>query len=600
MARIPRKPPTDKTPATIPHDDAQDAAAEIHHLKRVRPLGYDHGTFFYYSESTRQVHDLHFSQHTRSSFLAMAPITFWFNQFKAPNGKIDWDAAHSQYMASCRGQGVYSADRVRGRGAWFDAGKTVLHLGNQCLIDGELHPLADLSESYYLYEAGKPIKAPSVDALTVAEARGVIRLARRLRWSLPVSAYLLAGFCVIAPICGALAWRPHVWVTGGSGTGKSTVAMRFMLPLMGQSTVHVQGATTEPGLRQKLGHDALPVLFDECESGEKTAQERVQSILEMMRSSSSDAGALIKGSTSGVARSVTFRSCFALVSINPGIKAAADRGRVSFLTLKPAPNITAEERAQSEAVWEALSTDLDQVLSPAFCDAFLARSVKMIAIIRTNAGVFADAITAHLGQRRLGDQLGALLAGAYSLNSDDIVSPAAAKTFVEQQEWAESDDALNNRDEEQCLRHLMQAHIQAETNDLRHVSRSVAELAMLATGLSHEVRIDRQATEDANGRKSHEIETEIIGPERADMTLRRHGIRAEKGLGDIHSITVANQHSAMERIFRDTPWSGNWAPQLKRLDFAKPSANGMRWPGDGKQPLARGVHLDLIRALEFA
>ena len=379
--------------------------------------------------------------------------------------------------------------------------------------------------------------------------------------------------------------------------------MRFMRPLLGQSTVHVQGATTEAGLRQKLGNDALPVLFDEAESGDKGAQDRIQQVLEMMRSSSSDAGALIKGSTSGVARSVTFHSCFALVSINPGIKAAADRGRVSFLTLKPAPSITEAERAETEVVWNALSADLDNVLSPAFCEAFFARSVKMLPIIRINAGVFGDAITAHLGQRRLGDQLGTLLAGAYSLMSDEKVSPADAKAFVEQQEWAESEDALNNQDHEQCLRHLLQSTIQAETNDLRHVTRSIAELAMLVTGLSRDTRIDRQEVETASGRTSHEIETEIIAPEKADTTLRRHGIRAERAIGGVANLTVANQHVSLAKIFSGTPWPVNWGEQLKRLSFAIEQSAAVRFPKTAAatpKTKVRVTQLDLDKALELA
>jgi len=604
MARTPRKGPDASTQAAA--QDANSAKViDINSLRRVRPLGYDHAVFFYYSESTKQVHELTASNHSKLNLLSMAPMSFWHGQFgHAAQGtaKIDWDAAASQFMAQCRGQGVYNPDRVRGRGAWFDHGRTILHLGNQCVIDGEIHPLADLAESYYLYEAGAAIKAPSVNFMPVTQAREVIKLARRLRWAKPVSAYLLAGFCAIAPICGALAWRPHVWVTGGSGTGKTTVAMRFMLPLMGQSAVHVQGATTEPGLRQKMRNDALPILFDEAESNDKGAQERIQLILEMMRSSSSDSGVLLKGSTGGIARMFTLRSCFALVSINPGIKAAADRGRISFLTLTPAPNLTEDERRSSSSQWDALSVDMDALLTPAFCDAFLARSVKMIPVIRANAAIFADAITVHLGQRRLGDQIGTLLAGAYSLNSDEAITPATAKQFVEQQEWSEIEEALNNRDEESCLRYLLQALITVETSDLRHVTRSIAELAMIAAGITRDTRIDRAEIEDVNGRVTRETQTEVIAPESADLTLRRNGIRAEPGLADSHVITVANDHSALKRIFRDTPWADNWAPQLKRLPFAEPSKNGLRFPkphdASGKLQV-RGTHLDLDAALDL-
>ena len=101
----------------------------------------------------------------------------------------------------------------------------------------------------------------------------ILELAQRFQWDVPASGMLLAGWVALAPICGALDWRPHIWLTGGAGTGKSAILDRFISPLLADMGVP-SGNTTEAGLRQTLKSDALPIVFDEAESNEKADQTR--------------------------------------------------------------------------------------------------------------------------------------------------------------------------------------------------------------------------------------------------------------------------------------------------------------------------------------
>src|SRR3546814_3722369 len=80
----------------------------------------------------------------------------------------------------------------------------------------------------------------------------------------------------IAVICGALNWRPHVWLTGSSGSGKSWLLDNVIRPLIGAIAVYCQSNSTEAGIRQTLATDARPVLFDEAESEDAKAQVRIQ------------------------------------------------------------------------------------------------------------------------------------------------------------------------------------------------------------------------------------------------------------------------------------------------------------------------------------
>ena len=101
----------------------------------------------------------------------------------------------------------------------------------------------------------------------------------------------------MSPFCGALKWRPHIWLTGSAGTGKSWVFKNVVRRLLGETALAVQGETSEAGLRQTLGHDALPVVFDEADIDDRRSADRIQNILTLMRSASTDdGGLLLKGS----------------------------------------------------------------------------------------------------------------------------------------------------------------------------------------------------------------------------------------------------------------------------------------------------------------
>ncbi len=189
-----------------------------------RPLGFDHGIYYYLPRNACQVIPLTAAQHNKSHFLQLAPLEWWANGFANDNGRIDWDSAVNAILGSCITQGVYDPSRVRGRGAWADASRVILHLGNRLVIDGRSHQITKLPidfKSFYFYENAKAIDGPGRDILSDELAAKVRVIAERFRWETPASANLLLGWIVLAPVCGALDWRPHIWVTGGAGTGKA-------------------------------------------------------------------------------------------------------------------------------------------------------------------------------------------------------------------------------------------------------------------------------------------------------------------------------------------------------------------------------------------
>src|SRR5690606_732307 len=108
-----------------------------------------------------------------------------------------------------------------------------------------------------------------------------------IRWSMDGSAALLAGWCFLSPICGALPWRPHIWLTGGAGSGKTEVANSYVYSMVRGMGIQVDGGTsTEAGVRQELQSDAIPVLIDEAESNNLRERLKMENILALIRQAS--------------------------------------------------------------------------------------------------------------------------------------------------------------------------------------------------------------------------------------------------------------------------------------------------------------------------
>ena len=64
-------------------------------------------------------------------------------------------------------------------------------------------------------------------------------------------------------------YRPHIWITGESESGKSTVIRRLAKVILGKIGVFMEGGTTEASIREIMGNDARPLILDEAEASEQ-------------------------------------------------------------------------------------------------------------------------------------------------------------------------------------------------------------------------------------------------------------------------------------------------------------------------------------------
>lgn len=550
-------PPAEEPPARAkrekrPPRPPRDPEAGMGRAAPVRPLGYNQGRYYYLSANQRQVHEYAKHDHSTNGLLQLAPLAYWSRTFGDGGDKMKsewWQTATDALMRQCERAGIFDTDIIRGRGCWTDQGRMVLNLGDRIVVDGQSMAV-DKIESDAIYEAGPRLRGPVGEPLTVQEARRVLDIALRFNWEMKASAALLAGWIVLAPLCGALRWRPHIWLTGGTGTGKTTILNDFIAPLMAGMDLQVQGNSTEAGIRQRLRADARPVIFDESEQNDEREESRIQNVLALVRQSSSESQSrTLKGTTSGRHLEFHIRSMFCLASIQVGIKRQADHTRISVLGLYGTSQVPSEDMEAHQAKWldtERMLADLRDDTD--YGNRLMARSVKLLPVIRENMRTLVRVAATKFRNQRLGDQYGTLLAGTAALLFDHVIDEKTATGLIDRFDWSTFTEAAREDEAVEALAAIMQIETRVELdNGTRQVT--VGEL----------VRIAADGYDAEKG----------IGMKTAATHLGRLGIKVEPAGAQHPGVYVANKSERLQKALRGAPWAADWRSYLRRIRGAK-------------------------------
>lgn len=517
------------------------------------PLGYTKpGPVYYFlSPSTKQVFELGPNQFGQSYMMSLAPLAYW--EMHYPGKKdVDWRAAEDHLKTSCTMRGIFDPDRVVGRGVMLDKGRVVLHLGDKLIVDNRVNggdrPTLVLENSDHVYELAKGFGLPRCKPLTADEAAALDEALGELSWRTSDMAAIFAGWLVTAPLCGAMRWRPHLWLTGERGSGKSWVVSQIAQRVLGALAVSVQGVTTEAGIRGKLGSDALPVVFDEAESQNDRARERIQTILDLARQASSESGgAIVKGTTSGKSVSYKIRSMFLFASVNMGATQAADLSRIIHLQLMGADpkRLTADQKRERGEKFRYIERTFTKLLANDFGSRLFARSLKLVKVIRENADTFATALAEQNGSQRLADTLATPLAGWWSLRSDDLLTLDQARAVVAEQGWAETsvERSSADADHDLALAHLLEQTLHRTPSDVDSVGNLIYRASQ---------------AEFPGSRRPHDKNVSDL--------LEIHGIRVipgdeKPGAGE---VWFATRHDKLTAMFARSPWAQTYGSVLEQ------------------------------------
>lgn len=512
-----------------------------HHESEFSMLGFDHGVYYYLPKGSGQIVHLKANQHVEANLIEIAPRQFWEEKYNSGKG-ADWKSAANALIRRQHAIGVYNVSRVRGRGAWWDKDHAVVHVGDHVIIKGKALPLS--TPSKYIYEASQPYPISPENPLDAKSAYQLIEICKLISWEKPINAYYLAGWVALAPVGGALNWRPHIWITAAAESGKSWVMREIVGRILNGIAIGSQSCTTEPAIRGELNNGSLPVIFDEAESKSKVEKLRMDAVVGLARAASTEGGdPIMKANPDGSVRKTFIRSMFSFSSISYPLTKPEDMRRITPLGIVKDGNIMR---------FEQLKMLTARIITDEFCARFPARSIAMIPIIRQNSRIFSAAIIEKFGSQGMGDQYGMLLAGAWSLFSDRVATQDEAEKWVAERNaegaWIEQKAQAEESDEVQCLAYLMQSVIRSQ-GPRGVIEMSVAELMRISSSTTGDLRQDW-----------------------AVETLGRYGFR-----GDVDGMVISSTHGGVGGILKDTPWARNWARTLGRLPGARSTEGGVRF-----------------------
>jgi len=515
----------------------------------VTPLGKAQGTCFYL-DALGQLMALKAKDHSRLGLEDLfGARNFLLDQYwprygkdGKPNG-ADYGVAAKALMAACAQQGVWSPlDKVRGRGAWrHDDGSLLLHCGNVILTnDDEISPG---KIGAYVYPAGEPLPMPAEAGSGVGQGSAgdwLLNLTRTWNWKRrEIDPLLLVGWIGAAIVGGALDWRPALWITGGQGTGKSTLH-RILAGIFGGGLLSVSD-TTAAGVWQKLGHAALPVAVDELEAD--TDNRKQEGIIKLARQAASG-GVVLRGGQDHSGAEFIARSCFLFSSILIPPLAPQDLSRLAVLELKPF------------AKGSLIRFDAEQLIQ--IGNALRRRMYAGWKDLPERLDLYRQALIEKGHDARGADQFGTLLACADLLLSDgtpDIEAVHTVAELLEARALADWNDSLS--DEQAMLETLLTSVIDPFRNGTRH---TVAEWVHKAAGIC--------ATSD-------EVESNRI--------LATYGLKVHEDIGE-RWLAIANNHTELAGLFRGTKWTGGngrglWRQSAQRLEGARNSEHPIRIGG---------------------
>lgn len=492
-----------------------------------KPLGFTKEGLYALLDPVRKIVILASAQQLLAEqyLLGLAETGFWRQRYPGKKGgSANFKAAGEALIKACRRAGPFNPLRIRGRGIWREGDKVVVNLGQP------------IEHSKFLYLCFEDIELRDGSSF---DAQRLMNHLRLYSWRDPQDAGLLFGWLAMAPICGALAWRPHAFVYGPARSGKTTihtVASIVLSPLV----ISADGQSTEAGIRQTLGPDSLPIMLDEFEADQNGATLR--NILRLARSASSADTPVLKGTPEGKAMSFSLRTTFLFSAINPRGMSPADQSRISMFELLMHENSreVAKRIAEDEAYFRTTGS------------AWCSHMIGLSHLVQPAA----DAIDMHLtGDRRHRQNMSILIgAGFVGLNgrvpTDEEAQGLAANYAPAIERHAlevERDDA------QECLDHLL-SHI---VNDYP---------------LGHWLACARNEQQ----RRGNDFVA-------AERIVASYGMRVNAD-GDAVGLYIANGAPAMEEVFRGTPWAQRaWQRAIRKLDGAFTSPNPVQFKVLGKK-----------------
>ena len=296
------------------------------------PLGASMDHYYYASNYKNGTIKVPIS-HPRAHIMALAPDKYWranpdFIKVDGKgNEKLDHHAIGAYLMELSADVGAYTDDGMRSSGYYRnDEGNLYCRSGFSFYGKPKKGVHHDFGQDIYV-----PAEAPK------GNLNPLFYMLENLCWDKPYDWKVLAGWLLLAPFCGAIDYRPHVWINGERASGKTWTFESLACKALGNLYKGFTLATTEAGIIRSLRGQALPIIHDEFESENERKAADKQKVLEFLRGCSTSSGDhmnMTKGRTNN-SGTQAFQACsMALLgSIKNSLEQPADRARYVIVNL---------------------------------------------------------------------------------------------------------------------------------------------------------------------------------------------------------------------------------------------------------------------------
>ena len=516
----------------------------------LKVLGFNGGNIWLYGRSAERAVSCAAKSLNKQFLYTVAPKNSWA-EFYAWEGKISWDNAIDDLLRKAERLQEFDENRIRRCGAWWDSGEIVVHTGSKLIYKGKELSLGDM-DSDYVYERSRNVPYRSNGELDSIESSELYNVMKLIPFEKEIYRLILAGWITLGPWSGILKWRPHVWITGKKGSGKTWIIGNVIQRMVKDWSISGSGSSTPAGLRQAMKNCALDIIMDEAEGDNWKQSENIEQILKILREVSSGMTAAnlstLQGTSDGEGRQWQLYSMALLGSIGAALVHGADADRFTRINLKPDGDDDRFQRLIKSV----------ELFTPLWVESFHARTYKVMHELIECIEVMTKQITTESKSSRIGDQLGTLLAGAWMVNHDKSACASEAKDWLDKIKLYDIlEEREETEDEGEIINEILASKVMVQKEYVK-VTITIGRALQEWYKLNNVTWINMQDVPDIQG----------VTKEAIKESLEQSGIKPTSYNGEW--VCIAKNHPAIKKMLADTPYRSIYFQLLKRSPLVDP------------------------------